>query len=312
MERAKTIQRLGGLSGFIVPVSFLCTERMIPLQNVTLSDQGRVWLSSFDTSPSQLFSGVSQRLTITITKKEPESKIFLGGYRRWYHEEREMLFNLTSYTLCDFDFNKGYVPKISQRTEKAIWEKMQGAKLSSYETASRETPVYVHRIIRYFVKATDFIPYFWNEKEGVKKSEDYKPFSFAKPMIYPFISIINSSLFYWYWHKFSDGFHCGYRDARTFPVKCLDENTRETLDILGKTLMKDIQRGIKRHISFSKSTGRVEYDEFNPRLSKPIIDEIDRVLAQHYGFSDAELDFIINYDIKYRMGAAVAESEDEE
>ncbi len=39
-----------------------------------------------------------------------------------------------------------------------------------------------------------------------------------------------------------------------------------------------------------------------PKYSKPIIDEIDRVLAQHYGFTDEELDFIINYDIKYRMG----------
>jgi hypothetical protein len=26
------------------------------------------------------------------------------------------------------------------------------------------------------------------------------------------------------------------------------------------------------------------------------------VLAHHYGFTDEELDFIINYDIKYRMG----------
>ncbi len=26
------------------------------------------------------------------------------------------------------------------------------------------------------------------------------------------------------------------------------------------------------------------------------------VLACHYGFTDEELDFIINYDIKYRMG----------
>jgi len=24
--------------------------------------------------------------------------------------------------------------------------------------------------------------------------------------------------------------------------------------------------------------------------------------AKHYGFTDEELDFIINYDIKYRMG----------
>jgi hypothetical protein len=26
------------------------------------------------------------------------------------------------------------------------------------------------------------------------------------------------------------------------------------------------------------------------------------VLARHYGFTDEEFDFIINYDIKYRMG----------
>jgi len=35
---------------------------------------------------------------------------------------------------------------------------------------------------------------------------------------------------------------------------------------------------------------------------KAILHEIDRVLAVHYGFTDEELDFIINYDIKHRMG----------
>ena len=47
-----------------------------------------------------------------------------------------------------------------------------------------------------------------------------------------------------------------------------------------------------------------------PKHSKPIIDEIDRVLAQHYGFTNEELDFIINYDIKYRMGRDVEEAEE--
>jgi hypothetical protein len=46
----------------------------------------------------------------------------------------------------------------------------------------------------------------------------------------------------------------------------------------------------------------VVYDEYFPKKSKPIIDEIDKVLAKHYGFTEEELDFIINYDIKYRMG----------
>jgi hypothetical protein len=48
--------------------------------------------------------------------------------------------------------------------------------------------------------------------------------------------------------------------------------------------------------------GALTVQTIAPRLSKPIIDEIDRVLAKHYGFTDEELDFIINYDIKYRMG----------
>ena len=66
--------------------------------------------------------------------------------------------------------------------------------------------------------------------------------------------------------------------------------------------MKDMKRNAIRRTAESGQTGRIEYDEFWPRHSKFIIDEIDRVLAKHYGFTDEELDFIINYDIKYRMG----------
>ena len=37
-----------------------------------------------------------------------------------------------------------------------------------------------------------------------------------------------------------------------------------------------------------------------------MIDSVSRpVLAVHYGFMDEELDFIINYDLKYRMGRDV-------
>lgn len=41
---------------------------------------------------------------------------------------------------------------------------------------------------------------------------------------------------------------------------------------------------------------------FKISLSKSIIDRIDEIIAQYYSFTDEELDFIINYDIKYRMG----------
>ena len=58
-----------------------------------------------------------------------------------------------------------------------------------------------------------------------------------------------------------------------------------------------------------KGVGNVTVQYFNFRPSKPIIDEIDTVLAGHYGFTAEELDFILNYDIKYRLGR---ESENEE
>ncbi|MCX6885446.1 MAG: hypothetical protein NTX27_10425 [Verrucomicrobia bacterium] len=34
-------------------------------------------------------------------------------------------------------------------------------------------------------------------------------------------------------------------------------------------------------------------------------------MAEHYGFTPEELDFIINYDIKYRLGRDAGEEEGE-
>jgi len=50
--------------------------------------------------------------------------------------------------------------------------------------------------------------------------------------------------------------------------------------------------------------GKAEVDQLDVTPCNNVIDESDCVLAEHYGFTDEELDFIINYDIKYRMGGA--------
>ena len=46
----------------------------------------------------------------------------------------------------------------------------------------------------------------------------------------------------------------------------------------------------------------MEYGEFHLKQSKPIADDTDCVLTKLYGFTEEELDFIINYDIKHRVG----------
>lgn len=72
---------------------------------------------------------------------------------------------------------------------------------------------------------------------------------------------------------------------------------------LGEKLSKDYEDNRYKKDTYYKSTGRnVIYYEYYPNFSKSIIDEIDKELAKHYKFTEEELDFIINYDIKYRMG----------
>lgn len=64
----------------------------------------------------------------------------------------------------------------------------------------------------------------------------------------------------------------------------------------------DLNRNIQVAEYQYANKGTVRFAQFFPKKSKSIIDEIDKVLAKHYGFTEEELDFIINYDIKYRMG----------
>ena len=45
-------------------------------------------------------------------------------------------------------------------------------------------------------------------------------------------------------------------------------------------------------------------------MNRPILDEIDTVLAGHYGFTVEELDFILIYDIKYCMGRGLKSTEE--
>jgi hypothetical protein len=72
-------------------------------------------------------------------------------------------------------------------------------------------------------------------------------------------------------------------------------------------LWSNAQKRIRR-----RADGRVQEEvNFNVGLSKSVLDEIDLLLAKHYGFTDEELDFIINYDIKYRMGNEASPDEDE-
>ncbi len=78
---------------------------------------------------------------------------------------------------------------------------------------------------------------------------------------------------------------------------------------LGDGYLRDLERNSTMLVRQQKQTGKTQTQSFKIQKSKAIINQIDRDLAKHYGFTQEELDFIINYDIKYRMGLGGEEAE---
>lgn len=173
--------------------------------------------------------------------------------------------------------------------------------------------LYYHNAPRYFTRATDFQPHFWNEKDGEKLSVSVKTISCSSSADSKIIcDILNSNIFYLWFIMLSDCRHLNPREIYefSFNISNVIHDIKTNLISLCKALMKDYIKNRNRKHTIYRATGEVEYDEYFPKFSKPIIDEIDTVLARHYGFTEEELDFIINYDIKYRMGDELNDSED--
>jgi hypothetical protein len=109
----------------------------------------------------------------------------------------------------------------------------------------------------------------------------------------------NSSTYYLFFCTYTDGRHINPSDVRGFPLNL----TKFAPRILER--LADLSLGLEKCTVENMSQWRksgLSIDSVDSKPCKLIIDEIDHVLAQYYGSTDEELDFIINYDIKYRMG----------
>ncbi len=169
---------------------------------------------------------------------------------------------------------------------------------------TRKHLCYYHSAPRYWVRATDFTPYFRNKRTGQKLSPSVKILKLqSEEDVTITIAILNNSLFYWWFILVSSCRSLMLDDIKLFPagIAEMSNTMKSKLAGLVDKLMDDFQRHSER-TETRWSNGIIVQDLFQQKPSKPIVDEIDRVLAEHYGFTDEELDFIINYDIKFRMG----------
>ncbi len=288
--------------GMIVQLPIVCSERMKSAQ--ALISMKTSWIYTFDDRPGKLFDNLEHiRATIFLTTGNV-SKVFSTKYNRWYSENRRFLFQLQMLhpaTILD-----GTIPKIGNQIADCVFKKISKQKsIQLFYSNKPANTLYYHNAPQYFVRLTDFVPYFVNYKGETVISSHVKPIHIndsENAMIA--LSVLNSSLFYWYNLLCSNCRDLTQREICNYPINLnsMTQQHRKELIGLSTKLMMDYKSNAIRKQCVYKATGTVEFDEYHPSKSKPIIDEIDKVLAKHYGFTEEELDFIINYDIKYRMG----------
>lgn len=300
--------------GMIVPNSSISADKMSPLQKqITINKS--CWISNYAWRPSKLFEGADMLLAIILNTDKNKPQTFSTIYHKWYNEYRKDLFSSISYTdVTDIKID-GSMPKLPSSFVVNILRKMcsrsQYHLLPEFINSFSLYKLYYFRAVQYWFKILDREPIF--EEDGVHKTTgEMKPLYFdTEDKCKATIAILSSSLFFLHYIIWSSCQVVNRRDFNFFiDFNSLENNNLEHLVRLSEALQQDYQQNshvIKRNYSKKGRNFTMEKQHFFIKFSKPIIDEIDKVLASHYGFTEEELDFIINYDIKYRMGDELKE-----
>ncbi len=153
----------------------------------------------------------------------------------------------------------------------------------------------------YWKLFTNFSPKFTLNNKKSHSTRETRLLINNKALELPLIAILSSNLFWWWYTISSNLRDLNPSDIHNFRIsKNITKDKR--LTALGKRYVNDLKKSSYMQERNQKQTGLTRSQTFIISKSKNIIDEIDKVLAGHYGFTEEELDFIINYDIKYRMG----------
>lgn len=300
MERcAKSLTRSEGCFSMIVPNGLAGLDDARSIRNCLISRFSLNWLTGYAIRPAKLFDGVDQRLCVFVGLTTKKWETHVGGYRHWYGEERAHLFSTTRYLSQPVSDRLSRLPQVADEVGQQVMAAIeQQAKITvkSYYASLNPQVIHYHRSPRYWIRSMSFEPYFKSATRD-RSIHHFRDLNLnSMPAAATVCCVINSSLFFFWFVTVGNGRNLTSRDVAEFPLGNIDDVGLDAI-----TLSEDLMRSYRLN-SFVRTRVDCEFQEFRPSLSKPLIDDVDSLLARHFGLSDVQLDYITNYDIKYRLG----------
>jgi len=291
---------------FITPMAIISSKRMVHIQEIF--KKHTLYLMNIDSysNPGVLFENVKTSINIFHLKKDYCNKIFTTSYRRFYGYERKQLFtNNNYYLLQDYKLILGYtIPKISSLIEEKILQIIfdNGVPLRDYVSSTKDGNLLYYRSAGnpYYRLAFDYPPVIEVNGSTVY-STSLKNIIFEKKYSqYILLTTFFTSLYYWFWTVYSDCYNFHPKDLFRFTLDLehLSKFESEFKEIYLK--IKSDLNSNGEDVVYNKRNGVTKYKLFRARKSKSAFDEADVFLGKKLGFSDDMIDFLINYDLKYR------------
>ncbi len=289
IERCFKIIKDKAFFGMIVPVSVCSGEKFEFIIKKMFSKYS--WISSFSNRPGKLFDGVEQRLSIFVLKNE-SGTCYSSAYQHWYSEERSSLFQKLFFgfapTVGSFPLKTGSVFATN------VISKLFAAPNKIFALGGSSSSVWFHDAPTYWVRSLPFCP----EENMSENSSHYHEIAVNSKENAKLVTLLlASSAFYISYKILSNCRDFGISNIQSFcfprEITNVDIFLRQYAKILTETA-KDCGR--------QYDSGYVSYKEYYPAKCKHIIDLFDTSLARGYGYNESELDWVINYDIKYRLG----------
>lgn len=294
-ERFTQIVNSNSSIGYIIPLSGMSIDGFEPLQRI-MYKRGYSWNSYYsgDRNPSELFTGVKIRAGIYISRNgQSTTKKYVCRYIKYQSAERPILFSKIRYVEYDKEIS---APKIPSELGVSVINKINAFSDKLNNKFGIGAEVYYHAAPIHWCKCLSDLSKL--EENDLNIADSYKQLPFNKEYRDFAFVLLNSTLFFFYWIVYSDCYNLTKKYFNIHIPNIENESFKKLAALFNKELFDKMQIAEYTY----KNRGAVRFAQFFPKQSKPVIDEIDTVLARHYGFTDEELDFIINYDIKYRMG----------
>ncbi|MEM2970069.1 MAG: DNA methyltransferase [Candidatus Bathyarchaeia archaeon] len=320
IERSISLLKFGGLFGFIVPISLVSTDRMSSIRKFIHNNSSEVSYYNFDDRPGKIFSGLEHcRATIVVTKRGSGVKgVTTSKYHRWYTQDRPHLLENLQIVYWQLDEQASMIPKIGTEIEKHILDKLStkahGKRVGMY-LVEDGIKVWYYNAPQYWIHAhtEQYLPkveyYHSGELDNNKSpykievSSHYKSLEFDADTAIVVNGLLNSSLFYWWFVVWSDGRDLLSQHITSFPINpaIFRKEQIASLEKLVDELMQSYEKNSNTKINERSGGYIIKIKEVIPKKSKEIIDKIDDIFGEYFGFSKEELEFIKNFDAEFRM-----------